>query len=246
MTIRKFVSNLLNPIRVLPPSQAYALWAPNYDETDNNAVILTEEQILLPIFDRIGFDNKRIIDFGCGTGRHITHCLNRNASEILGIDISEAMLSVARKKFKYPKVHFIQSGLDAIPILSSIFDVGIASLVLSHLNQLGPCLREMGRVLKTGARLLITDIHWSFSERGWQRTFRPQELPSRRFAPASYYHTFFDFQRAFDENGFAMVTHSEPALNPTVRSCFERSNMIQVYERYLGKPLMVFFEVTKR
>jgi malonyl-CoA O-methyltransferase len=246
MTIRKFVSNLVNPVQILSPKQAYALWAPTYDETDNNAILLTEEQLLLPIFDRIQLENKRVIDFGCGTGRHVAHYLDRNAYEILGIDISESMLSVARRKTTDPKVHFIQSGLDAIPITNAIFDVGIASLVLSHLEELGPSLKEMARVLRSGASLLVADVHWSFNERGWQRIFRSQTAPKRRFAPESYYHTLVDFQKAFDENGFMMVIHEEPVLSPAVRGCFERSNMMHVYNHYLGKPLLVYFEATKK
>jgi ubiquinone/menaquinone biosynthesis C-methylase UbiE len=156
------------------------------------------------------------------------------------------MLSEARKKTRNAKVQLVQSQLDALPIASSQFDVGIASLVLSHLEFLGPPLGEMARVLTIGATLLVTDVHWQFKERGWQRTFRPRSSSSKRIAPESHYHSLTDYQNAFAQSGFTIDTLSEPAIDPSLRNYFDRSNMIQVYDRYLGKPLLVFFEVTKR
>jgi malonyl-CoA O-methyltransferase len=246
MAIRRFIRNLVNPVRILTPKEAYELWAPTYDERENNAVLLTEEQAILPIFDRIQMANKRVVDFGCGTGRHILHCLDRNAREIVGIDISDAMLSEARRKIKDPRVLFVQSPLDKLPLAEVLFDVGIASLVLSHLQVLGPSIHEMARVMRPRAKLLVSDIHWKFNERRWQRTFHPRNAPTQRVAPENYCHSLAGYEDAFRQNHLVVDKFSEPPLNSSLRPCFERSNMIEVYERYLGEPLLVVFEVRKR
>ena len=245
-TIRRLITNLVNPVRVLTPKEAYELWAPTYDERENNAVLLAEEQTILPMFDRIQIANKRVVDFGYGTGRHILHCLDRNAHEIVGIDISDAMLCEARRKIKDPSVLLVQSPLDRLPFADVSFDVGIASLVLSHLQVLGPSIHEMARVMRPEAKLLVTDIHWKFYERRWHRTFHPSNAPTLRVAPESYCHSLAEYEDAFRQNHFAVDSFSEPPLNSSLRPCFERSNTIEVYERYLGEPLMVVFEVTKR
>lgn len=245
MTIRRLLTNLINPVRILPPKEAYGLWAPSYDERENNAVFQAEEQAIFPTFDHIQMADKRVIDFGCGTGRHLLHCLDRNVREIVGTDISDAMLFEARRKIKDPRVSFVQAGLDRLPIVDEQFDVGIASLVLSHIYILGPSIREMARVMRTGAKLLVTDIHWTFYERGWQRTFHPSNSPSRRFAPETHYHSLTYYQDVFKQNDLVVEKFSEPSLNSALRPCFERSKMIEVYERYQGQPLLVIFELSK-
>jgi len=244
--LRTLFADLARPVRILPVKEAYELWAPTYDLRDKNVVLEAEERASLPIFDRIELADKCVVDFGCGTGRHIRHCLARKVRTIVGVDISESMLQEAGRVNKDPRVLFVQTGLDRIPLPDDKFDFGIASLVLSHVRRLEPPLREMARVLRRGAKLVVTDLHWSFGERGWHRTFRPQSEPRQRIAPQSYYHLMTEYQAAFENNNLVIEEFSEPGLDSSLRPFFERASMMREFEKYQGQPLLVVFEVRRR
>jgi malonyl-CoA O-methyltransferase len=244
--IRRFFYDLARPVQILQPRDAYALWAPSYDDNVNNAVLALEDEFILPIFDELQVADKRIVDLGCGTGRHIIHCLALHATNIVGIDISDAMLERARTKIRSKGVSLIQSSLEQLPISDAQFDIGIASLVLSHAPNIRTTLIEIARILRPGASLVLTDVHWSFNERKWHRTFRPMTSPSKRIAPRSYFHTLTDYQQAFEQNHLVIERFLEPTIGLSVRPIFERSGMVDVFNQYEGQPLLAVFQLRKQ
>ena len=44
------------------------------------------------------FKKKRVLDLGCGYGWHCLYAAEHGAASVIGVDISEKMLEVARKK----------------------------------------------------------------------------------------------------------------------------------------------------
>jgi ubiquinone/menaquinone biosynthesis C-methylase UbiE len=55
--------------------------------------------VLVPLVTRFAAeaDRKRVVDVGCGTG-HLTQILAEHCEEILGIDISERSVAIARER----------------------------------------------------------------------------------------------------------------------------------------------------
>ena len=60
----------------------------------------------------------RLLDVGCGTGTHIMHL--KDKYQVMGFDISEEMLSVAREKC--PGISFVQGNMVSME-LDQVFDV---------------------------------------------------------------------------------------------------------------------------
>jgi len=82
-----------------PAKSAYETFAPGYDEfTSANNYELWLGEILLAELERHGLRHGRVLDVGCGTGRAFEPLLKRDW-EIVGSDISPAMLDRARAKF---------------------------------------------------------------------------------------------------------------------------------------------------
>lgn len=46
------------------------------------------------------FKGKRVLDIGCGFGWHCIYAAEQGAKEVIGTDISEKMLAVAREKHR--------------------------------------------------------------------------------------------------------------------------------------------------
>ncbi len=77
----------------LPEFKGYSLWAENYDNEDDNPVIIGEEEV---IWDLIGNTKSlRILDAGCGTGRHAIP-MAKQGTEIIAYDPSSEMSSKAK------------------------------------------------------------------------------------------------------------------------------------------------------
>ena len=57
------------------------------------------------------FTGKRVLDLGCGYGWHAFYAAENGAEKVLGIDLSEKMLAVAREKNTLPNVRFARGAM---------------------------------------------------------------------------------------------------------------------------------------
>lgn len=103
---------------------------------------------------------ERLIDIGTGTGRMLELFAPR-AKSALGIDRSSEMLRLARAKLSgqgLANAELRQADLYALPMANDEADAAILHHVLHFAQQPGAAIREAGRVLGTGGRLLIADF----------------------------------------------------------------------------------------
>lgn len=80
-----------------------------------------------------GFEPRRVLDFGCGVGR-LTIPLARLAGEVVGVDISESMLALARRhceEARLANVHLLRSD-DSLTGVEGVFDLVHSYIVLQH------------------------------------------------------------------------------------------------------------------
>ena len=123
---------LLSPDATL---EGYDRWSARYDRDDNPMVAATAWALDQRPFDVSG---ARVVEFGCGTGRHAAPALAAGARAYLGIDGSPGMLAVARAANADPRCTWLHSALDAIPSLGEPFDAALIVLVLEHVADLAP------------------------------------------------------------------------------------------------------------
>ena len=104
-----------------------------------------------------------VLDAGCGNGvltRRMARIVGPTG-EVWGIDPASDMIRVAMEAAsrKGNTAHFKLGAMEALPFKDASFDVALVSLVLHHmppdLKDIG--LREVYRVLKPGARLLVLE-----------------------------------------------------------------------------------------
>jgi len=99
-----------------------------------------------------------VIDVGCGDGGHSYFCA-RQGAEVLFIDMDAAKLAAAEEKIKASPAHAyraILSDCNPIPLPDATGDVIICTEVLEHVPDPLQFLRELVRVAKPGARLVVT------------------------------------------------------------------------------------------
>lgn len=140
-------------------------WAKSYDDDvkkDNGELKIYKnyELILQSIYDLVEDLNKKnskILEIGVGTGNLASKFLNSNY-DIVGIDQSREMLSVAKEK--YPRLKVRLGEFLKIPYDNKSFDIIISTYAFHHLNEREKCIaiEEMIRALKDNGVIIIGDL----------------------------------------------------------------------------------------
>jgi ubiquinone/menaquinone biosynthesis C-methylase UbiE len=129
----------------------------------------------------------KVIDIGCGTGRFIDALKQVwPRLPVLGIDLSEAYIRHARRYLRrWSRVNLSVTKAESLPIADESQDA-LVSIFLFH--ELPPrvrrvVLRECGRVLKAGGRLVLVD--------SLQRGDRPDYDGLLELFPQSYHEPYY-------------------------------------------------------
>ncbi len=101
---------------------------------------------------------RRILDASCGSGPLYAALRDRGAI-VTGIDKSAGMLELARRRLGDDADLQVADLGSPLPFPDDTFDDVTASLVLHYLEDWGPALAELRRVLKPGGRLIVSVDH---------------------------------------------------------------------------------------
>jgi ubiquinone/menaquinone biosynthesis C-methylase UbiE len=99
----------------------------------------------------------RVLDLGCGAGR-TTIALSQKGFDVLGIDLSETLLAVARER--YPSLAFSDMDATALQLADRSFDAAVFSY--NGIDCIYPrdarrtCFREVYRVLVPGGVFILS------------------------------------------------------------------------------------------
>ncbi len=102
--------------------------------------------------------DSRILDVATGTGEQAL-AFAPGASEVIGLDMSEAMLAIARRKRRPPNVDFVLGDAAQPPFPAGRFDVTCISFALHEMppSIRDRVIREMARVTRHGGTLAVVD-----------------------------------------------------------------------------------------
>ncbi|HKY61256.1 MAG TPA: methyltransferase domain-containing protein [Gemmatimonadota bacterium] len=102
-------------------------------------------------------DGEAILDVGCGTGALLAAAARRApASRLAGVDLSPAMLVVARKRLE-SRAALVAADAARLPFADRGFDLVVSTSALHYWPDPGACMAEIARVLRPGGRVAITD-----------------------------------------------------------------------------------------
>lgn len=100
----------------------------------------------------------RVLDLATGTGAQALAFAD-SAAEVIGVDINEAMLAVARRKRRPAHVSFVQADATNLPFPAGRFDVTCVSFALHEMppSVRDRVVREMSRVTRHGGTIVVVD-----------------------------------------------------------------------------------------
>jgi malonyl-CoA O-methyltransferase len=186
---------------LLSPRVAYALWAETYVAEAHNPLMVAEEAVVGRILAQLS--GKRALDVGTGSGRYLP-LLAARAASVVGVDLSMAMLERGTHR------HRICGDACHLPFRRGAFDLVNASLMVGDVTDLGCWTREIARVMAAGGHLVYSDFHPSWSDHGWERTFRTADGVQHaiEFTP----HTIDAHLAALTAAGFSVLAIREPRI----------------------------------
>ncbi len=102
----------------------------------------------------------RIIDFGCGCGKLLLRAAAKNASYIMGIDISSIAIKICKENASNCKVsnRFLKGGVNRLrAIPNSDFHAGLLFNIMDNMmtKDSHELLTHFKRILKPGGKLLV-------------------------------------------------------------------------------------------
>jgi SAM-dependent methyltransferase len=150
-------------------------------------------------FEKLGIQpGYRILDIGCGSGRHTCHAYRFDGVLAVGADVSHDDVCRAKKQLKlhdelgeHGNGHWALSVADvtSLPFKDNFFDVVICAEVMEHIPEDRLAVREVLRVLKPGKPLVVSvpryipeRICWALSDdyghanQGHLRIYKKKQL----------------------------------------------------------------------
>jgi ubiquinone/menaquinone biosynthesis C-methylase UbiE len=128
-------------------------YAQIYDELFSAAMDYKEE---VEFYDKILRENKckKILEVGCGAGNRGKFFIQKGY-EYTGLDISEGMLGLARKK--YPELKFVQGDVRRLTLdekFNAIIFIGKGSVYLTSDNEFISALKSMKKLVGRGVIII--------------------------------------------------------------------------------------------
>lgn len=116
-------------------------------------------RFLPPLFELCGplRPETRILDVGCGNGYTVGQFLARGCREVVGIDLSEQGIALARKAYPAGRFELCPADDKLLENLGSApFDLVVSTEVVEHLYAPRPFASGCLQALRPGGRLVLT------------------------------------------------------------------------------------------
>lgn len=137
--------------------------APNYDRTNRILSLGLDLRWRKSQAKQMPSDPSFVLlDVATGTGDQIAAWIKAGISykKIIGIDLSEKMLQIARQKlsFDQDRIFFIEADAAALPFPDQSFDICTCSFGIRNMKKPSKALAEMARVTKTNGLCLVLEF----------------------------------------------------------------------------------------
>ncbi len=180
---------------------------------------------------------KKVIEIGCGNG-YLSRMLARSGAKMAAVDASSKMIEIAQAEEKKNPLGITYLHRDAAHlrgIKSGSFDLAVSNMVFIDIVDINAAVKEIGRVLKPGGRLVFSILHPVFMFDGaWRnmdgknrygrivwRYLRPytniNNWDGRRLTTKGYVRPLGFYMQALRAAGFAVTDFREIATKKPLR-----------------------------
>lgn len=102
---------------------------------------------------------KKVLDIGCGMGQHAMQYAKSGARSVLGIDISEKMLSFAKENNYAENITYRKMAFEDLWQLDEKFDVITSSLAFDYVEDFGKLMKQIYDLLNKRGTCVFSMSH---------------------------------------------------------------------------------------
>lgn len=172
------------------------------------------------------FRGKRVLDLGCGFGWHCQYAIEHDAADVVGVDLSERMLAVAREKTSN-KIRYICDSIEEVQFPPDSFDVVVSSLAFHYLESFDGVAENVFRWLGRGGTFVFSVEHPIFTAQGTQDWVRDEQGTILHF-PVDYY--FYEGKRETTFLGEKVIKYHKTLttyLNTLMQKGFDITGVVE-------------------
>ena len=114
---------------------------------------LRRGQTILELVASLSLKHPKMLDLGCATG-WFTAQLSRFGNDIVGIDLSEAAIELAKRDF--PGIRYIAGNIFEMNLPDEAMDLVVCQEVIAHVPNQSELVRRIARSIKPGGHLIMT------------------------------------------------------------------------------------------
>ncbi len=203
--------------------QYYSARAKNYDRQKSRTWVSSQgfgDHVLNELLEALpGFENKSVLEVGVGTGRNAVPMLESVAPRFVGLDVTKAMLTLAKKKtLPYEQnVDLILGDAEYLPFKDNTFGAIVCMSTMHYFESQDEILESFSKVLKKRGTLFHGDL--SVHESDDQRFFESLE---RTISMAhSKYHRPSETKHLLETHGFEVIHMKTVAYQKAYNSLIE-------------------------
>ncbi|MGF7230670.1 class I SAM-dependent methyltransferase [Arachidicoccus sp.] len=223
---RKKVGDFLLGRKDTDSQIAYNLWASTYDNQPENLIMHLNQLVFENIIDRMNIENKKVIDYGCGTGKYWEKIFLKKPSEITGYDTASAMLDKLHQKYPNASAYCLEHN-KMLKEGNNSCDIIISSLVVAHIKDLKALFIEWNRILKNGGTVVITDFHPDALQKGATRCFSYNGAP---IVINNYIYTLKKIRNMAKKLHWNEIDIFEKKVDDTVKYFYRTPAALEVFE----------------
>ena len=194
------------------------------------------------LFDMMpNVEGKRVLDLGCGYGDNCQKFIQMGASSVVGVDVSIAMLDVARSLNCSANVEYVEKSMeefDDARCLLGEFDVITSSLAMHYVARYDELIASLFDMLADEGTLLFSQEHpiftaprssaqWVAEGDGKVAGFIVKDYPFSGYRNVSwivdnfekYHRTLADIINPLIRAGFRLDELREPSVEPSFIDC---------------------------
>lgn len=109
-----------------------------------------------PFLSSLPAPGRLTLDVGCGEGR-VSRDLRAAGHRVIGIDPAPSMIAAARDAD--PDGEYVEADASDLPFEDDSADLAVAFMSLMDMDDMPGAVREVGRVLQPGGRLVAAVVH---------------------------------------------------------------------------------------
>lgn len=217
---------------------AYRSWSDTYDEMWNGLIEI-EEPVLRAALSSMEPGNA--LDAACGTGR-VSAILADRGHDVVAIDASPEILD--RAKAKGIPARFELGDLEHLPLDDQSVDLAVASLALTHSPSLDEVFAELTRVVRTGGRIVLSDVHPMAVATGAQGFFRRAD--GSRVVVVNHVHWASAYVNVAVAQGLRIERCEEvPVDEPFMSQMGDEAIRLAAHGALIGLPLVLIWVMRK-